>query len=194
MNSRLARFFSLARLTHIETPVGYGAVLLLSICMVACGGSGTSPTDSSTGNTCSGVVISGVLQDSLTNQPISRGWAVLESGTQRSIAPVYDFFPTRTATTDVNGAFRLCSPTLKTPAALVVVALDASGNAYPSFVTAVSGSINLGAIPIGMRGGICGFDGQQTAPPATISGVIASTPIAKSGQVWPQYPMSGLDG
>lgn len=42
---------------------------------------------------------------------------------------------------------------------------------------------------------MCGFAGeQQTATPATITGVIASAPIAVSGTVVPQYAMQALDG
>ncbi|HVJ06382.1 MAG TPA: hypothetical protein VM578_11975 [Candidatus Saccharimonadales bacterium] len=131
----------------------------------------------------------------MTNQPVSQGWAVLESGTQRSITAIYNFLPKQNVTSDVHGAFRVCAPIVPNPSAIVIVALDSSGKAYPPFVAPISGSTDLGIIPMGGCRPICGLDGQQqTSSPATITGAITSTPIAKTGAVLPQYVMQALDG
>jgi hypothetical protein len=196
MNSLLLTVFSFKVVAVAKLTTICGALLLLCICicMTTCGGSSSTATSSSN-DSCSGVVISGTLQDSLTSAPISRASAVLESGTQLLITRVYNFFPTQTVTPDAQGAFRLCPVAITNPSALVITAMDSSGNAYPPFVAPVSGSADLGTILMGSCRGICGFEGQQqTSVPANISGVITSTPIGKKGQVLPQYVMNGLDG
>lgn len=74
--------------------------------------------------------------------------------------------------------------------------MDSGGKAYPPFVAQVSGTANLGTILMGGCTLTCGFFAgeQQTATPATITGVIASAPIAVAGTVVPQYAMQALDG
>jgi hypothetical protein len=145
---------------------------------------------------CTGaVVITGTLQDSLTHQPVSQGWAVLESGSELSVTPAYNFYPAQKVATDAQGGFRLCAQTLASPSALVAVALDSAGMAYPPFVAPVSATTSFGAIPMGGCAGVCAFPGeQQTSAPATITGAITTTPIAKTGTVVPQDAMPALDG
>jgi hypothetical protein len=136
--------------------------------------------------TCSGVAITGVLHDAQTNLPVAQGWAVLESGTQLSTGiPFYEFYPSQTVATDVHGAFKLCVATISNPSAIVTMALDSAGKAYPPFVTAASAAADLGTIPLGTL--------PPTAP-AVITGVITSAPIAKTGSIVAQYPMLALDG
>lgn len=165
------------------------------MCLAGCGGNSTSST-TPTGNTCTGVVITGTLQDSLTKQPISQGVAVLESGTQFSSTTIYNFSPTQQVATDAHGAFKLCTQTVATPSAIVLEALDSAGKAYPPFTASVTGTTDLGTIPMGGCTGACGLldDQQQTSLPATITGVITSAPIAKTISVVPQYTLSALDG
>lgn len=168
-------------------------VCILWICTTGCGGN-PRPIPP-VGNACTGVVISGVMQDSLTNQPVSQGWAVLESGTQLSTTPIFNFSQSQKVTSDVHGSFSLCSSAVTQPSAVVLVALDSSGNAYPAFVTSASGAADLGTIPMGGCRVLCGFEGeQQTSSPATINGTITSAPVAKSGTVMAQYAMNALDG
>ncbi len=169
-------------------------VCAIGICLSGCGGNSPS-SSSSENNRCAGVALSGMLRDSLTNQPVSQGWAVLESGTQLSTTQVYNFSQTQRAASDSTGAFSICSPAVANPSVMVLVALDSSGRAYPPFVAPVFGTINLGTIPMGGCTLTCGFEGQQqTSSPATISGVITSLPISKTGEVTPQYSLGALDG
>ncbi len=144
---------------------------------------------------CTGLVIQGTLHDSLTGQPVTLVRAMLESGTQLSPAPLYLFAPVQQVGTDGKGAFKVCAKTLVNPSALVIVALDAEGNAYPPVITTVSGAADLGSIPMGGCAGTCGFEGsQQTTAPATLHGNITSTPGTASGSVLALYSTLALDG
>lgn len=164
------------------------------ICLTGCGGKSTPPTPPG-GGACAGAVISGILHDSLTGKPVAQGTAVLESGTELSVTSLYEFFPAQTAATDARGGFSLCAQTVTHPSAVVLEAMDSAGNAYPPFVASVSGAADLGTIPMGGCTLICGFEGeQQTAAPATITGVITSSPVAMAGTVVPEYAMEALDG
>lgn len=164
------------------------------IFLAGCGGKSTPPNPPIT-NACTGVVISGTMQDSLTGQPVSQGWAVLESGIQLLATPVFNFSQSQKVTSDVHGAFSLCSPPVPQPSAIVLVALDPSGKTYPAFVAPVSGATDLGTIPMGGCRLLCGFEGQQqTSSPVIITGTITSAPIAKTGSVMAQYAMNALDG
>jgi hypothetical protein len=170
------------------------SVCTIWICLAGCGGNSTSSV-SSTGNACTGVAITGVLQDSLTFQPVAQGEAVLESGTELSTTGLYNFSTTQQVSTDAHGAFSLCAQTVAIPSAIVLEALDSTGEAYPPFVASVPGAADLGIVPMGGCRVTCVFDGQQqTSLPATITGVIGSSPIAKTGTVMPQYVMAALDG
>ncbi len=168
-------------------------ICVIWISLAGCGGSSNSPT-SPKPEACAGIVVSGVLQDSLTSHPVSQGWVVLESGTQLATTQVYNLSPTQSVESDVDGAFRLCSPTISHPSAIVIIALDSSDKAYPPFVAPIAGDTNLGIVPMGGCRVTCGLDGQQqTSLPATITGVITSMPIAKTGSVVPQYSIGALD-
>jgi hypothetical protein len=136
------------------------------------------------------------LQDWVTAQPVAQGIAVLESGIELSTTSLYNFFPSQQTAADVHGGFSLCAQTLANPSAIVLEAMDSAGKAYPPYVAFVPGSANLGTIAMGGCTLTCGPapDQLQTTAPATITGVIASTPIAVSGTVVPQYVMDALDG
>jgi hypothetical protein len=167
---------------------------LIWLCMAGCGGNSTS-SGPPTSNACTGLVITGVLQDSLTFQPVAQGVAVLEAGTQLSATSIYNFYPTQQVATDTHGAFKLCTETVVSPSAIILEALDSAGKAYPPFIASISGAADLRTIPMGGCRVTCGFDGQQqTSLPATIKGVITSSPIAKTGSVVPQYAVTALDG
>jgi hypothetical protein len=162
--------------------------------MAGCGGNSTSSAPPA-GNACTGLLITGVLQDSLTSQPVAQGVAVLESGTQFSGTSIYDFYPTQQGATDAHGAFKLCAETIASPSAIVLEALDSTGKAYPPFIASISGAADLGTIAMGGCRVTCDFEGQQqTSLPATLKGVITSSPIAKTGTVVPQYAVTALDG
>jgi hypothetical protein len=169
----------------------------LLICLVGCGGGSTStslpPPPQS--NECTGVVFTGILHDSLTGQPVSQGWAIFESGTQLSVTSLYTFSATQKVATDGKGEFRLCTSVVPNPSVLILEALDSAGMVYPPFIAPVIGAADLGTIPMGGCALLCGFEGsQQTTSPATISGVITSAPIAKTGSIAPHYPVAALDG
>jgi len=172
------------------------SVCTIWMCLAGCGGNSTSsstPTPPAS-DACTGVVITGTMQDSLTFQPVAQGVAVLESGTQLS-SSVVNFYPAKQGPTDAHGAFKLCAATVTSPSAIILEALDSAGKAYPPFVAPVTGAADLGTIPMGGCTGMCGFEGsQQTTLPATITGVITSAPIAKTGSVMPLYAMLALDG
>ena len=166
---------------------------LLWLGLSGCGGKSSAPNPP-VSNACTGVTITGRLKDSLTNQPVAQGVAVLESGTKSSIVSIYNFYPKQQAAADVHGAFSVCAPSVASPSALVIEAMDSAGNAYPPFVAPVSGATELGNIPMGGCTGLCGLAGeQQTSAPATITGVVTSTPIALAGTVVPQYVVQALD-
>jgi len=122
--------------------------------------------------------------------------AILESGTQFSLTPIYNFSPKQQSATDIHGAFKLCAQAVTSPSAIVLEAMDATGKAYPPFVAPISGATDLGTIPMGGCTAACGLidNQQQTSLPATITGTITSSPITKTGSIVPQYSMLALDG
>jgi hypothetical protein len=142
------------------------------------------------------VLVSGILQDSLTSLPVAQGIVVLESGTELGTTPLYNFFPTQEAATDAHGAFSLCVQNITYPSAIVLEAMDSAGKAYPPYVTQVSGTMKLGNIVMGGCLLTCSafFGQQETSTPVTINGVINSTPIAITGTAVPTYAMQALDG
>lgn len=144
---------------------------------------------------CTGAAITGTLKDSLTSQPVAQGWVYLETGTPLAqVSTVYNFSVIQQATAGADGSFNLCASSIPGPSVLVAMALDASGNAYPPYVTRISGSANL-SIPMGGCALLCGLDGQQqTSAPATISGTITTEPVAASGTAAATYAISALDG
>lgn len=172
----------------------YTSILLAGL--IGCGG-GTKPTPPPSSNqSCTGIGVSGVLHDSLTNQPISQAWALLESGDQ-GVTPtsIVRFSPSQKASADTGGAFQLCMPVAAAPAVLVVDALDASGKAYPPFVAEVTATTHLGTVLMGGCSLSCGLPGQQqTSSPALIQGAINSAPVSIAGSVLPQYSLKALDG
>lgn len=171
-------------------------ILLTSLgwlCLSGCGGKSSSPTPP-VSDVCTGVAISGTLKDSLTNQPVAQGVAVLESGTKSSVVSIYNFFPKQQAAADVDGAFSMCAQSVASPSVIVVEAMDAAGNAYPPFLAPVSEATDFGTIPLGGCTVMCGLAGQQqTSAPATITGSVTSTPIALTGTVVPQFAVQALD-
>lgn len=171
-----------------------GPVLFVWIFLAGCGGNSHLTTGlPETG--CSGAIISGTLRDSLTSQPVAQGMAILESGTELSTTPLYDFFPAQKVTTDALGGFSLCAQSLSYPSIIMLEAMDAGGKAYPPHVTFLTGSTDLGIVSMGGCVLRCGFDGQQqTTFPATITRTITSAPIAVSGAVIPRYALRALDG
>jgi hypothetical protein len=180
-----------------------GRVLLLVTALwlglAGCGGSSSS--SGSPGGSqpvpqvCSGISIKGAMVDSLTKQPVAQGWAVLESGTQLLATAVFNFAPLQRVSAGTKGDFELCVTTLSSPSAVVLVALDSAGKAYPPFVSAVSGATDLAIIAMGGCTAICGFEGsQQTTASVVVTGTITSAPISKTVSVTPQYAMTALDG
>jgi hypothetical protein len=161
--------------------------------LVGCGSTPTSLLPPAS-DACSGVVITGSLLDTLTHQPVHQGWVALESGTQFSSTKIYNFNVTQQTTVNSDGSFKLCAASISSPSAVVAIALDASANAA-SVAGAISETVDLGTLPMGGCTLICGLeDEQQTSAPATITGLITTAPIAKSGTVLPQYAMTALDG
>jgi hypothetical protein len=165
--------------------------------LFGCGGGVSTSPVISTGQSCSGISVTGTLRDSLTNQPVSQGWAALEAGAGTSISsPAVTFSPTQTVASGSTGAFQLCTPALTQPAVVVVDALDATGQAYPAFVTQVSATTDLGIILMGGCTLVCDIgDGQQqVSVPASIQGQVTSTPNTLAGYVTPQLALNALDG
>jgi hypothetical protein len=173
---------------------------LLSVCfllvwLIGCGGGGVSTTAPPKTQACSGIAISGVLHDSLTNLPVARGWAVLETAQLSAAGSAVSFSQSQEVASDANGTFQLCMSNIEGPAVVVIVALDSLGNAYPPYVQMVSTTTSLGTVPLGGCTLTCGLDNQeQTSLPVTIRGEIASAPISITGSVAPQYPIKALDG
>ncbi len=145
---------------------------------------------------CAGTLLTGTMQDSLTGLPVAQGWAVLETVSQSPALLIYNFLPVQTASSDAKGGFSLCSPgPVAQPAALVLLALDATGKAYPASVSNVTGSASLGTFNMGGCFLICLVpEQQQTSEPAVITGTITSEPVAATGSVAAFYTLTGLDG
>ena len=162
--------------------------------VLGCGSKGSISVTPPKGVNCTGVSISGVLKDSLTDQPVQHGLAFLENGTQIQGTKLYNFAIIQQTAADASGTFTFCPTAIFAPSALVLIALDSSGNAYPPFVAPISETVHFGTIPMGGCRGECGFEGQQqTSLPATVKGVITSSPISKSGTLFPQYAMNAPD-
>lgn len=174
-----------------------GIGFVLAVFWNGCGGGGSKPPiNPPSPDTCSGQLITGVLHDSLTGKPVAQGLAALEAGTQLSpTVALYNFIPTKQASTDATGTFKLCVPSVASPSALVITALDASGSTYPPFISPISGAKDLGTVPMGGCAGTCGLVGeQQTTAPATIGGNITSAPGAVTGTIYGFIPTFALDG
>lgn len=176
-----------------------GIGFVLAIFWNGCGGGGSkSPVTPNppSPDACTGQLITGVLHDSLTGKPVAQGLAVLETGTQLTpTVALYNFTPAKQASADATGAFKLCIPSVISPSALVITALDASGNTYPPFVSSISGAKDLGTVPMGGCAVTCGLAGeQQTTAPATIGGNVMSTPGAVSGTIYGFIATLALDG
>src|SRR5579884_507186 len=102
------------------------------VCVVGCGVNPTSiPPEN---GPCTGVLISGILKDSLTGYPVAQGQVFLESGSQVSIIKLYNFVPIKQVTTKHDGTFQICVSSLGSPSVIVAAALDSSNYAYPPFV------------------------------------------------------------
>jgi hypothetical protein len=180
--------------------LGWVPICIAGIYLLGCGGQPSllAPPNDSGGP---GLTISGTMHDSLTGQPVSQGWAVLESGTQLPTTPIYNFAQIQRVGTDSTGTFQISSSAIADPAIVVLVALDASGKAYPPFIAPIpnaattSKTVDLGTIPMGGCTVLCAFEGQeQTSEPAMLTGIILTSPISKAGSVIPQYAIAALDG
>jgi hypothetical protein len=143
---------------------------------------------------CAGVHISGVVLDSLSHLPITQARVVLESGAPDPLIMAYSFVPTQETTSDTNGAFDLCASAIPSPSALVIVAADAAGKAYPPLVTKVSTTIDLGQISMGGCTLACIDKQQQTSSPATLTGSITTGPVSAAGTIAPHYYALAPDG
>jgi hypothetical protein len=177
---------------HVFTPISFVCALL--VLLVGCGVGTTSPTPPAA-QACSGIAVSGVLHDSLTNLPVAKGWATLETAEPAASSSIISFSLSQKVSSDTNGGFQACSATTSQPTVLVIVALDSSNKAYPPFIRQISRSADLGTIAIGSCTVTCGFDNQdQSSVPVTINGEILSAPIADEGSVSAQYPIKALDG
>jgi hypothetical protein len=175
-------------------PIGglLGVVFFLSVS--GCGGGGSVSPKPPTGGACTGVALSGVLQDSLTAKPVQEGWATLESGTLVPGTKIYNFATIQQTTTDSSGKFSPCADVVSTPYALLFTALDSAAKAYPPLVAPISKTANLGVIPMGGCREDCGLEGQQqTSLPAAFKGVITSVPVSASGTLLFQYAMNAPD-
>ncbi len=174
--------------------IGRTATFLCAVWLLLAGCGGNPAPRITNASGCTGILITGLLKDSLTSQPVTEGTAVLESGTQLGSQAAFQFYPSQQSATNTQGAFQICAPSLASPSALVIEALDASGNAYPPFVSAVSASTDFGTILMGGCNMTCALGAVQTSVPATIAGTITSAPAAASGTLVPQYATESLDG
>ena len=176
----------------------YGLKILVSLCTFsAClvGCSVSTPSAPLKNQACTGIGVTGVLHDSLTNQPVARGRVAVESAEPSLSASTVSFSRPQTVISDAAGAFQVCSTSTTGPTVVVVVAQDSSGNAYPPLIEQISATANLGTIPLGGCTLICGLDNQQqTSAPAVIKGEITSSPASNDGYVVPKYAMKPLDG
>lgn len=169
-------------------------VYVLLVLLIGCGVSTTSPAPPAT-QACSGIGVSGVLHDSLTNLPVAQGWAALETAEPAASSSIISFSLSQKVSSDANGAFLGCSTNTSQPTVLVIVALDSSNKAYPPFLKQISKTTTLGTVAMGSCTVTCGFDNQdQTSAPAMINGEILSAPIAVDGSVSAQYAIKALDG
>lgn len=171
-------------------------LLLFAVSFVFLPGCGTNTTPPITTPApgCGGGMLTGTLRDSITNQPVSRGVAILEQGSQLGTTSNWNFSPTQQAATDSQGAFSFCAQSFSYPTVLVLEAMNTSGEAYPSYVTQVTGASDIGNIVMGGCNLNCGLPGvQQTALPATITGTVTSSPLAASGTIIPRFAMLALD-
>ncbi len=132
----------------------WALICIVGIYLLGCGGRSSSPGPPN-GSGSAELTISGTMHDSLTGQLVSQGWAVLESGTQLPLTPIYNFKQIQRVATDPTGNFQISSSAIADPAIIVLVALDASGKAYPPFIALVPNAaatpktVALGTIPMG---------------------------------------------
>jgi hypothetical protein len=162
-------------------------------CLAGCGGN--APLAPIKSQSCTGIGVSGVLHDSLTNLPVAKGRVAIESAESSISASTVSFSRPQTVISDATGAFQVCSTSATQPTVVVVAAQDSSGKAYPPLVEPISATTNLGTIPLGGCTLICGLDNQQqTSAPAVIKGEITSSPVSNGGYVAPKYAMKALDG
>lgn len=167
--------------------------VLIAACAMGCG-SGLGKVIAPAPNACGGVHVSGIVLDSMTSLPIAQARAVLESGTP-DIAPTSIHFVSFAETTsNTSGAFDLCVPAVSPPTALVLVALDAAGKAYPPLVIQISSSTDLGQLLMGGCRLLCIEKQQQTSSPATLTGSITTGPVSETGTIAPHLYAFAPDG
>ncbi len=170
-------------------------VLLASVLPLGIGCSEKTSIPAPTMAGCSGLNITGTLQDSLTGAPVAQGLAALETVSPGSQPRPLSFSIVEQTISDSQGHFSLCSTTSALPLLFVAVGQDNLGKAYPALIEPVSGSTTLGAVPMGVCRLVCGFDNQvETSLPVTITGKVVSTPTAVTGSIFPQYTTFALDG
>lgn len=169
-------------------------ILGVLVCLIGCANNKISKSSSIDAQVCDGIEIAGVLQDSLSQQPIPFGWAVFESASP-STNTVLTFSPLLKTRSSSSGSFQLCVPSITMPTLLVIDALDSSGDAYPPLIVPVTRTVNLGVIPMGGCTLTCGIDGQeQSSSSVMITGQITSWPVSEAGVVLPLYSQKALDG
>ena len=168
----------------------FGSIIL------GCGGT-TVAVVTSTSNSCAFGAVQGVLQDSLTNAPISNGWISIETGSSLANPKSYFFTEIQKVAVGANGAFVMCRPNAIDAPYLVLVAVgvDDAGKAYPPFVTRINGTVSVGTIDLGGCALVCGLPGQQqSAVPAVITGTVTSDPISGTGTIAPHFTLATIDG
>lgn len=166
---------------------------LAALLSTGCGGGitpvNTTPPSPPAPQSCSAVVVSGTMVDSLTSQPVANGLAVLESGSPAALPGSYNFAVVQSASVNSAGTFHLCVPALVQPAAVVLVATDASGKTYPPFLSPVTATLDLGTVPMGGCNLICGGSPlpTQTAAPANIAGEVITASAIEKVNIAPQF-------
>lgn len=144
---------------------------------------------------CTGATLSGKMLDSLTGKPVFSGISSVQAGSQLGTTNSYTFVEVDRAPSGADGSFSVCASLPSGPSAVVLVASDSAGNAYPPFVSAIKGSTDLGRIAMGGCTLVCAPDLEaQTSKPATISGSITSSPTPVSGRVQAEFVVQALDG
>ncbi len=166
---------------------------LAAVISAGCGGgllppAATSPAPPAA-QSCSAVVVSGTMTDSITRQPVAKALAVLESGSPSIVPGSYNFSIVQSTPADSAGAFHLCVSALVQPAVVVLVAMDATGKTYPPFLSPVTATLDLGTVPMGGCSTICGGSPlpTQTAAPANIAGEVITASAIEKVNIAPQF-------
>lgn len=175
----------------VDLPILMGMMML----MCASFGCGSKVVTVPPLNQCGGTLLNGTVADSLTGSSIAGARVVLETASELSSSPIYNFTPTVVDTADSRGQFSLCSKTSTLPAVLVVEAVDQSGKAYPPTIIPVVPDINIGIVSLGACHVACGFPGQaQSSTSVGIAGFVTTSPAGELGTLSAQTAIAALDG